>query len=187
MKFLLFTALLLCVSLDALPAIFDSDPRIEDVQMHAIRYADLSPESSQLWLKRMHNSAWLPQFEAAYVRDDDSGSSLRDKIGDDNVRYQRNFATNKFQMKVKWQLDQLVFHPDEMRLYQHTLRVGQERNKLIENISGLYYLRRKVQLNLQADHFENVLRKNESEIQLQELTASLAGLTGGWFKDALKH
>ena len=87
--------------------------------------------------------------------------------------------------RARWDLDRLVFNPDELRVAAEAIDVVELRQTVIDQVTRLYFERRRQQVLLlrAAGDLENRLGL---ELRIEELTASLDGLTGGWFSARLR-
>ena len=75
----------------------------------------------------------------------------------------------------------LLFNPEELDV--SSLMMAQK--DVINTVTQLYYERRRVQVQLLAAPPRDPVARIQLEMRIEELTARLSGLTGGWFQEAL--
>jgi len=64
--------------------------------------------------------------------------------------------------------------------------VVQLRDDILDEVNKLYFERLRVKIELDNLSIEDRKKRAEKELRLEELTASLDALTGGYFSQALK-
>ena len=84
-------------------------------------------------------------------------------------------------VRLSWNLPRLMFNPEELDV--SSLMVAQK--DVISTITQLYYERRRLQLSLLANPPEDPAARLTLEMRIEELTARLSGMTGGWFQAEL--
>ena len=62
----------------------------------------------------------------------------------------------------------------------------QLRNDIVDEVTRTYFERRRLQISLLIDPPSDQPKTLEKELRLQELTALIDGLTGGYFSDHMK-
>ena len=95
----------------------------------------------------------------------------------------RNANGQAFEGKARlsWNLPNLLFNPEELDV--SSLMMAQK--DVINTVTQLYYERRRVQVQLLAAPPRDPVARIQLEMRIEELTARLSGLTGGWFQEAL--
>ena len=163
-----------------------TDPTIEEVQQAALRRAMLEPRRVRTALARVRSAGILPRVEASLdrglSRDEDLDRSYEEM---DDL----NLATDQdldFRVSLKWDLDRLVYDPQELRVRRDIATLAQRRRELLLAVTRMYY----ELLELRASE---LLRRRvpqqsdealERAIRIAELRALLDGLTGGLFSDS---
>jgi competence protein ComEA len=176
------------VSRDTVIAIFDrfsGEPTITEVHRRVADYASVSPDLLDSMRSRSTLSAALPELRFEAVRrlgrkegaDFSAGSPDAFAVDTNNDLWTYGWVT--------WHLDKLVFNPAEVPLAGKVATIARARDDLLTLATKLYFERRKLQIDLMLAPPTTVAAAIRSELKLQELTAQLDGLTGGWFSGAV--
>ena len=80
--------------------------------------------------------------------------------------------------KATWELDRLIFAPDELRAARAVLDVADVRERLLIEITRLYFERERLLLERELAPPADLEAAIESSIRLREVEGLLAGLTG---------
>lgn len=167
---------------------FKDEPSVRQVQEMAEEYAKTDPGHIDAWLKAAKSAALLPQLtlEGEYKdkwRDsgeyfDTDGDSIPDSSYYTTEGYDEYYYRVKGQ--AKWNLDELVMSGDRIRLISEAQDIAKLRDKVLEDVTRIYFERRKLQCDmLLTPGDEKAQLKNE--LRLEELTAELDAYTGGRF------
>lgn len=161
-------------------------PTIEQVQKAAIKYAEVEPGKIKKWRKQAAGKAVLPKISASVGRDSsdlwhwETGSSS--KAGDD-VLIKGNQAID-WDVTVSWDLGELIWNGDQANIDVRSRLMVQLRDDILDEVTKLYFERLRVKMELDDIAIEDRKKLADKQIRLQELTALLDGLTGGFFSRA---
>jgi len=165
---------------------FDDEPTVRQVQAAAISYYNVSPDAIQSLRSRAHNKAWLPSLTLGGQTWKQSQSLAVDDIIYRSIGIARfedqNGAYYGATASVSWSLDRLVFNPEELDVMS---LVGVQ-DGVQREVTTLYYVRRRLQVDLLLNPPPTTAGKVMVELRLQELTGLLDGYTGGFFSKNLK-
>ena len=165
---------LLARALAGLPA----KPAVADVQAAALRRATLSPRTAQRWLRRARAAAILPTVSGEYGLRTDQGWQLDQAAGDGDELSHDLGAGRAIQVRATWELDRLIFNPDELRAARAALDLADVRERLLVRVTQLYFERHQLLLEIASlparDGHEAIGR----HVRLAEVEAVLIGLTG---------
>lgn len=167
---------------------FAGEPSIREVQQATIEHLRVHPDRIDAWLLRARTHALLPelQIDADVDRDDDE-REVTDLEGGDAPTRTTNLGTGVGAgVRAKWELDRLVFEPFEATLMRESVRIGQVRDRAIDEVTRRYFERRRLQVDLELSPPTELADRVRKELRLQELTADIDAATGGWFVDKLK-
>jgi hypothetical protein len=164
---------------------FIHEPTIEQVQQMAIHYAEVEPEKIQRWRRQAAVQALLPTFSVSLnpsltdYRHWDSGTNP-----DSLLKGERDVDWNT---SVSWDLAELIWNDDQTSIDTRSKLMVQLRDDILDEVTRSYFERRRLQLELLTDPSADPKTQLEKELRLQELTAILDGLTGGWFSNRIER
>jgi hypothetical protein len=111
----------------------------------------------------------------------DSGSSL-----DETTQRQNRTDTRiQHQVLVQWDLSEVIFNPDILRVSREVGRQVKQREDLLNAVTKLYFERRRAQVDLVLSPPTDAADRLRKQLAIQELTAQVDALTGGWFGQKL--
>ncbi len=165
------------------------EPSINEIQRIAIKYAEVDAEKIKQWRSQAAKKAWLPQFNAGVNRNVtdlwhwESGSTT--KSDDDVLRKGKDGI--EWDVNLSWDLADLIFNDDQTSIDARSRLMVQLRDDILDEVNKLYFERLRVKMELNNLAIEDIRKRSEKELHLQELTASLDALTGGYFSQKLKQ
>jgi competence ComEA-like helix-hairpin-helix protein len=164
---------------------YGDEPSIRDVQEAATRFAEVHPEVISSWRSRSRLAALGPSLRAEYRY-----------VGQDNTRLKTGGDTadtkqtdlgieHRPLVRAQWDLDRLVFNPDELRVSNEVTDLVRLRESVLDQVTKVYYERRRLQVDLDLTPPKDIAGRVRKELRLQELAADLDALTGGFFSKKL--
>ena len=153
-------------------------PSVAEVQDAALRRATLSPTTAQRWLRRARAAAVLPAVTGEYTLRSDQGWQLDQAVGDgDELRHDLG-AGRAVQLRATWDLDRLIFNPDELRAARAALDLADVRERLLVRVTQLYFERQQLLLEIASLPARDGIEAIGRHVRLAEVEAVLTGLTG---------
>ncbi|MFH1397346.1 MAG: hypothetical protein ABIH27_02175 [Candidatus Omnitrophota bacterium] len=165
------------------------EPGINEVQQAAIKYAEVGIEKIKDWRKRAAKKAWLPKASVSINRDVsdlyhwEGGSTT--KVDDDILRKGRDSL--EWDISLSWDLGELIWNQDQTSIDVRSKLMVQLRDGVLDEVTKLYFERLRVKMELDNVSIEDQKKRFEKELRLQELTAMLNGMTGGYFLQEVEH
>lgn len=177
-------------------------PDIAEVQRRAIDYARLDPKEITTWKKRTKLAALLPKFQLDYgmafkndvnvnINDSVYVGSSGTTVGPEQGDVSQNINTNQnIGVRAIWSFSDAVFSPEELAVSEETRLLARERQAILSEVNRNYYERRKLagELFFLSAQLKKTPRDDKvrqeifaKNIALDEATAALDALTGGWF------
>lgn len=153
-------------------------PSLRATQDAALRRAGVDAAAAARWLQRARVAAALPTLSVQYDHRLDRGWVLDREVGQADTL--RNDAGNQAVVRAKatWELDRLIFAPDELRAARASIDVADLRERVLVAITSLYFERQRLlverELAPPAD-FDTALA---AALRLREVEGLLTGLTG---------
>lgn len=164
---------------------YSAEPAVRDVQEKAMRYAEVHPEVISSWRKRSAWAAVLPELRAEYrrVNRDLTRTTIQRPSAD---KLQTDDRLEDLVLgRATWDLRDLVFSPDELKVSKEAEDLVKLREDVLDQVTKLYYERRRLQVDLDLAPPKDLAGRVRKELRLQELTADIDALTGGWFSEQL--
>ena len=166
---------------------FDQEPSIQEIQEAAIRYAEVHPEKIALWRKAASRKAYLPTLSTGVDLDNnrntaiDTGGTTQPDffiVGPDD----RNF---NWDVNLSWDLGELIWNGDQTSIDVRSRLMVELRDDVLDEVTRLYFERRRLQITLLLEPPETVREKVEKTLRLSELTAGIDALTGNYLSRAI--
>ncbi len=172
---------------------FNHEPTVNQVQMWAADYANISPDRVKRWLSQSSSFASLPEVQLTYyVRDDfDQGFEYFDENGldprtpDSNplavIQDADSGRQSEYRVRLTWDLDKLIMSSERIRVINEAQDIVKLRDQVLGEVTRLYFERRRLQAERLLAPKSDPLALVKEELRLMELTANLDALTGGGF------
>jgi len=169
-------------------SMFSNEPSIEEIREAAIRYAEVHPEKIRKWRRSASRRAWLPTIRFEYQRGHDWESSTyfysttTQKYKDDDITKGRD---SEWSVSLTWNLGDLIWNSDQTSIDVRSRLMVKLRDEILNEVTHLYYERRRLQIELLLDPPDDLKERIEKELRLQELTADIDALTGSYLSRRL--
>ncbi len=187
-----FLLALMGASFLALPAgaggneAFSGEPSVREVQEVAMRYALVSDDVLNGYQRSAKWTKLLPRTRLRYDQDvDDDKNVTINETGERDVDLDENFNTG-YDVTLEWRLDEMLMGPTRVQAIRETSRLVQLRDDILDETTKIYFERRRVQLDLLMNPPTDAKARTAKELRLEELTANLDALTGGWFSQRIR-
>lgn len=168
---------------------FAGEPSVADVQRAAMHYAECAPEKIQGWRRAASRKAWFPNLslDTDFGKDqnvdlDRGGTGDPDKfiIGPEERKLDWSVGVN-------WDLGELIWNNDQTSIDTRSRLMVELRNDVLNEVTHLYFERRRLQIEMALAPMRDLPVQVEKEIKLQELTAGIDALTGGYMSAHLTN
>ena len=151
----------------------------------AIHYSETDPEKISRWRKQAARQAWLPNISAGLDRN--SGDYRHWDSGPNPDVLLKGKQTLDWDIGVSWNLGELIWNNDQTSIDSRSKLMVELRDDIINQITRLYFERRRLQIEMK----KNATGLDESTqidytMRIDELTATLDGLTGGKFSRSIE-
>jgi hypothetical protein len=167
--------------------IYNKEPGILEIQQVTVDYAEVYPDKIK-WMRRSaQNKALLPKV--SFGMDGNMGRTVNLDRGSTTTPdfyiegpIDRNFG---WDIDFSWDLGELIWNHDQTNIDVRSRLMVQLRNDLLDEVTKLYFERRRLQMELLRDPPDDNKRAFK-QLRLDELTASIDGLTGGYLSERLQ-
>lgn len=165
---------------------FAAEPSVREVQEVAMRYALVSDDTLNKYQKDAVLTNLFPRTRFRYHKDTDGNQTVGvDPTGQRNVSLVDNL-NNQYDVEVEWRFDQMLMGPTRVQAIRETSRLIQLRGDVLDEVTKIYFDRRRLQVELLQNPPSDPKARTAKDLRLEELTANLDGLTGGWFNARLR-
>lgn len=187
------------ISLEEISAAFANEPTIQDVQSAAVRYAEVDSNLYSSWRNGARNRALIPetfQVSVGHDTDDDtdysksktislSGNTVT--IGPDDESWGHDTDDDwDYEVRLKWTLQDFVFNPDMLRVSAETQDQVEFRQSILSEVTKLYFDRKRLKAEIVLDPQVDISIQVKRQLRLEEITAALDSMTGGFFTDEIR-
>jgi photosystem II stability/assembly factor-like uncharacterized protein len=171
---------------------FKTEPTIKEMQQAAIDYAEVSPRKILSWRRKAAKRALLPKLTVGIDKDNNRtisksiwGSATQEKhyVGPDDETAYKNY---NFNISVTWELADLIYNEHQTSIDVRSRLMVQLRDDILDEVNKTYFERRRLKTELLLSPPKDRKEKLQKQIRLEELTASLDALTGGYFSDYIE-
>lgn len=151
---------------------FSHEPSYREIQEVAIEYAEVHPEKIAKWRKAAKTKALFPRFSFRIDQDKGDYYYSGERIGEDE--------DTGWDITCTWDLGELVWNNDQTLIDVRSKLMVQLRDDILDEVTRLYFERRKLQIELMQNPPKDVGELIDKELRLQELTADIDAMTGGY-------
>lgn len=169
---------------------FAGEPSVNQVQQMAMRYSTTHPDMVARWLSASRSTFLLPQVDLKYQKDldlnedytyteEENGDLAQDLVSGDVDN------NDTYEIKLGWDLNKLIMSSERIRVIGEAQDVAKLRDKVLEEVTRLYFDRRRFQVEQLLNPPGALQAQIEAELRMQELTANIDAFTGGEFSASL--
>ncbi|MBN2525443.1 MAG: hypothetical protein JXR76_03550 [Deltaproteobacteria bacterium] len=155
------------------------EPSLDSLIQAALKLADADVAGAASLMRRVRLSPLLPTMKVSADYDLEHDESLDrtqtkpDAWGADTDR------DAGFQVVLQWELDKLIFHPDELKIYNVLADRAERREAITSVIIGYWFERRQLQIQLALRPPKDGSERIRLRLRMNELSQRIDSLTGG--------
>jgi len=161
---------------DNIEDLFKGEPAIEEVQRAAIKYADADINKIKNWRRQSRVKAFFPNMSVSYNKTIYGSSTGAMAVG-----------PRDWSLGLSWDIADFIWNSDETSIDSRSRLTVQLRQDILDQITHFYYERRRLKLDLFLSPPKDELERMHRELEIEEVTASLDGLTNNYFSKAIHH
>lgn len=160
---------------------FANEPTVREVQEVAMRYALVSDDVLNGYQRSAKWTKLLPRTRVAYrqVAEDDTAVDVNE-VGERDLTVEDDVQSLTL-VQLEWRLDEMLMGPARIQTIRESARLVNLRDDILDEVTKIYFDRRRVQVDLLMSPPQDARSKATKDLRLEELTANLDALTGGWF------
>lgn len=163
-----------------------AEPSPWQMAQAAMKYMML-PHRLKRLLARNAARGWMPQLNARallVLDNDQSNLLLIEGTRPISILEGRNFL---LEVSLNWNLGRLVLDDQQLRVSAEAINLRRKRQRIINRVVRLYHARKRLIMRLFVAPPRNVRTYTKKLVKIQEVTAYLDGLTGGYLYRTLKR
>ena len=168
---------------------FKREPPILEIQKIAIQYAEVHPKKIEGWRKAAALKALLPKLSVDHdlSRDENVDLDRGGTADPDKFIAGPEERSWDWSVGVSWDLGDLIWSSDQTSIDTRSRLMVELRDDILNQVTHLYYERRRLQIEMALVPNRELPVQIEKEIRLQELTAGIDALTGGYLSKRLQE
>jgi len=169
----------------AISLYYKEEPAISEVQQAAIRYAEVGPEKIKDWRKRAKIKAILPRLTLGIDRSKRTNYEIYTSATTHYVYAGPLDKNSGWDVTLSWELGDLIWNDDQTSIDVRSRLMVQLREDILDEVNKLYFERIRLRMEMDRLSIEDRVKRSEKQLRLEELTASLDALTGGYYSEYL--
>jgi hypothetical protein len=164
--------------IDAALARLPPAPSLQATQEAALSRAGVDAAAAARWLRRARIAAALPTLSVQYDHRLDRGWVLDREVAQADAL--RNDAGHQSVVRAKatWELDRLLFAPDELRAARAAIDLADLRERVLVEITALYFERQRLLVERELAPPSDLDTALAAALRLREVEGLLTGLSG---------
>jgi len=162
---------------------FVHEPTIARVQQAAVQYAEVHPDKIRHWRRQATVSALLPSLSFGWDRDSTQNVEIDQGTFPNFQVLETEDRNRNMDVSVNWDLADLIWNQDQTSIDVRSKLMVELRDDIVDEVTRLYFERRRVQVTLLTAPPADERELMEKELRVQELTALIDGMTGGYFAE----
>ncbi len=168
---------------------FENEPTILEIQNATIRYAEVHPDKIKAWREAAAQKAWMPTLSFTTNASADQNVDIDRGGTNDPDKFIVGPKEQSFDWHagVSWNLGDLIWNDDQTSIDTRSKLMVELRDDVLNEVTHLYYERRRLQVEMALIPAKELPLVVERQLKLDELTAGIDALTGGYFSSHLER
>lgn len=162
-----------------------NEPPIKAVQDAAIKYAEVEPEKIKEWRKKAKMKAVLPRLTVGIDNNRNSNYEIYTSATTHYIYEGPDDRSSGWDVTLSWELGDLIWNSEQTSIDARSRLMVELREDVLDQVTRLYFERLRVMMEADSLSIEDRKKRFEKELRIEELTASLDALTGGYFSEAI--
>ncbi|NQT46144.1 MAG: hypothetical protein HQ593_01530 [Candidatus Omnitrophica bacterium] len=159
---------------------FEQEPSIKAVQEAAVSYAEVHPDKITRWRRAAAVRGILPRVSFGYDFDQDETYEIYTSSATNYSITGPEKNSKGWDISLTWELSDLIWNSSHTTIDVRSKLMVQLRWRILREVTGLYYERRRLQTDLLLAPPESIDARVQKELRIQELTGQIDALTGGY-------
>jgi len=160
---------------------FSNEPTFRETQKAAIEYAEVNPDKIAKWRRAAKMRALLPTLSVGVDKNSSQDVHWDAGTSPDTLIVGPYYDDTGWDIRCSWDLGELIWNEDQTSIDTRSKLMVELRNDIIDEITRLYFERRRIQVELLQNPPKDLTKHVDKELRAEELTANIDGMTGGYF------
>ena len=176
------------IGIESISNLYLDEPSIAEIQQATIGYAEVSPDKIKWMRSAAKNQALIPKFSFGLDRSVGRNIDL-DRGGTNDTDFYIEGPQNRsfgWGIDLSWDLGKFIWSNDQTNIDVRSRLMVQLRNDILDEVTKLYFERKRLQIELLHDMPDDNNKRALKQLRLDELTANIDGLTGGYLSERLR-
>ncbi len=167
---------------------FNDEPAISEIQNAAVEYAEVHPRKIQEWRAAASRKALLPTLSlGGHVSEDQNVDIDRGGTNDpDRFIFGPDEENRFWSVGLSWDLGNLIWNDDQTSIDTRSKLMVELRDDILNEVTHLYFERRRLQVEMALAGTRDLPVQIQRQLRLEELTANIDALTGGYLSKWLR-
>lgn len=164
---------------------FHHEPSLQEVHKMLIYYSDTSKSKIDAWHRQSRIKAFVPSFSVGANRSATDLFHWDTGPNPDVLQKGREYVD--WDVSLSWELGDVIWSSSQTSIDSRSKMMVELREKLLDQVTRLYFERRRMQIELSACSYPSAGERMAAEMRVEELTGYLDAYTGGEFSKKIKH
>ena len=162
---------------------FNDEPTVNETMEMAIMYAEVYPEKIKRWRQGAKYKAILPRVSIGIDHSWSDTYEIYTSSSSQYWTYGPQDRSEGWDINLTWDLGDLIWNNAQTSIDVRSKLMVQLRDDIVDEITRTFFERRRLQIELIMSPPKDRKDFLQKHLRIQELTASLDGLTGGGFSE----
>ncbi len=165
---------------------FNDEPTVREIQEAAINYAEVHPDKIARWRRAVKRKALFPKLSFGIDKSKSDTYEIYTSSSNQYYTLGPDDETEGWDINLSWDLGNLIWNSSQTTIDIRSKLMVQLRDDILDEVTRYYFERRKLQIELLEAPPEDVRARTRKDLRLQELTANIDALTGGYLSENLE-
>ncbi len=173
--------------LTSLSKLFDLEPSVQNIQKQAIRYSNTNNWKTRRWQVGSRLRALVPTFSVGKSFSTNNNIDIdRGGTNDpDQFIAGPSDMDRSWDFDLSWDLGDLIWNSAQTSIDSREKMMVELRNDVLSEVTRLYFERRRAQTEFILNPPQDALEQTQALLRIDELTANIDSLTGGYLTKTL--
>ncbi|MDD4893823.1 MAG: hypothetical protein PHW54_00715, partial [Candidatus Omnitrophica bacterium] len=149
---------------DAVLAYYKEEPKINEVQQAAIKYAEVGFDKIKKWRKRANIKAILPRVTLGLDKGRNTNYEIYTSANTSYVYEGPDDKSSGWDLTLSWELGDLIWNSDQTSIDVRSRLMVELRDNILDEVTKLYFERIRVKMEINSLAIEDRRKRSEKEL-----------------------